>query len=79
MKPTPEQIVELAKAVEIEDAVDWSEIHVDKDAIYNVAALSVCEKYNNWADSPEKDAIMIATIVKLVVENFGLNLILNQY
>lgn len=79
MKPTPEQIVDLAKAVEIEDAVDWGELHVDKDAIYSVAALSVCEKYNKWADSPEKDAIMIATIVKLVVENFALNLIINKY
>lgn len=77
--PNPKMIVEIAKAVEIEDEVDWSEIHVDKDGIYELTALSLCEKYNDWKTSPNKDTIMLATITKLVVENFALNLVVNKY
>lgn len=64
-----DQIVELAKEVETEDPIDWGLLSVSEDDAYRLIAMSACEMFEN-ADK----LTLIATITKLIVENFKLNL-----
>lgn len=68
-----ERIVELAKEVEIEDPIDWGMLAIDEDNAYRLIATHVIEIYN---DSDK--LTMLASITKLVVENFVLNIKLIQ-
>lgn len=73
---TLEEIINLAKEVELEDPVDWG--FLSENNIYHLVGLSVAELYKEWKHSDDKDAIMLATIIKLVSENFVLNLKLKE-
>jgi hypothetical protein len=64
-------IAELAKEVEVEDPIDWGIIPISEDVTYRMMTTSILEQFGDM--SQQRD-IMIATIVKLVVENFILNL-----
>jgi hypothetical protein len=64
-------IAELAKEVEVEDPIDWGIIPISEDVTYQMMTTSVLEQFG---DMTQQRDIMIATIVKLVVENFILNL-----
>lgn len=74
MKYTQEEIIALAKDVELEDSIDWAEINVDRDTIYQMIGSQVYELYAASAEEPNHEAVLLATVVKLVVENFVLNL-----
>lgn len=67
-----DEIVSLAREVEIGDPIDWGLLNIDEESAYKLMTMSVVEKFNEF--SPNERSIMIATIVKLVVENFTLNL-----
>jgi len=72
-----EQLVELAKEIETEDPIDFAMLQIDEDTAYALMATSVLEMYlSNDADS--RDMILLATVIKLTVENFVLNLKLLQ-
>lgn len=71
---TVDEIVELAKEVESEDPIDWAYLNVSEDHAYRMIALSVMEQYKTWKESDHCDTVMLATIVKLIVENFVLNM-----
>jgi len=73
---TLEEIIALAKEVELEDSIDWG--MVPDNSTYHLIGLSVAELYSNWKHSTDKDAIMLATIIKLVAENFVLNIKLKE-
>lgn len=80
MNYTLEQITELAKEVELGDGINWDNLNVERDRIYQIIASQVYEMYHTWGSADDKEAIMLATITKLVVENFILNLKLeSQY
>jgi len=66
-------IVELAKEIESEDPMDWSNLNVDKDLAYNIIASQVIELMKQ-----SDDMIKTTMIVKLIVENFVLNLKLQR-
>lgn len=68
---TLEQLIELAKEVESADPFDWADVNVDEDTAYQLIAMGVLENEL----TPE---IMLATIVKLCVENLVLNVRLLQ-
>ena len=74
MKYTQEEIIALAKEVELEDAVDWSNLPVDRDKIYQMIGSQAYEIYVTQAQEEDREAILLATVIKLVVENFVLNL-----
>ena len=80
MNYTQEQIIELAKNVEVEDGIDWDEIpNVNKDSIYQIVGSQACELYHTCSDdADERDAILLATVIKLLVENFVLNIRVNS-
>jgi len=72
-----DKIVMLAQEVEVGDPIDWGVLNIDEESAYRLIAMSVIENIHSQENIKDKD-VMIATIVKLVVENFTLNLKLNQ-
>lgn len=68
-----EQIVELAKEIEAEDPIDFGMLNIDEDVAYRIMATGVLESYL-MNDPEDRDLILIATVTKLTVENFVLNL-----
>lgn len=77
MKLTSEYInliVDLAKEVETEDPIDWGLLTINEDTAYRLIASSTLETLLPKYNEPEFREIMLATVVKLVVENFTLNL-----
>jgi hypothetical protein len=71
-----EQIVKLAQEVEVEDPIDWGMLEVSEDNAYRLIAMNVVNQFDKY--SVHERQIMIATITKLVVENFVLNLKLQK-
>ncbi len=68
-----DQLAELAKEVENTDPIDWGMLQVDEHTVYKLIASQVLELYNS-----NDQITMLASITKLIVENFVLNLKLLQ-
>lgn len=66
---TAEQLAELAREVEIGDAIDWQGLNISADAAYLMMASQILTTLRG-----QDEAVLLATITKLVVENFTLNL-----
>ena len=62
-----EDLVSIAMEAEIADPIDWGELNISEAEAYRMFAVSVLEMDNE----PMADK---AIIVKLLVENFVLNL-----
>lgn len=60
-------LVDLAMEVEMEDPIDWGMLAIDEHDAYELMAAHVLEMNND-------DLTNKAIIVKLLVENFVLNL-----
>jgi hypothetical protein len=73
-------LMNIIKDVENQDTVDWSSLPVDEHVVTQVLALDIVEQFeNNWIENfslEELHYIMLATIIKLITENFALNAIL---
>ena len=67
-----QQLVELAQEIESEDPIDWGMLSINEHDAYGMIATSVLENYLN-TDANSRDIMMLATVVKLTVENFVLN------
>lgn len=78
MKYTQEQIIELAKEVELSDMIDWEGLPVEQDRIYQIVGSQAYEVYEEFTNSEDGEAILLATVTKLLVENFVLNLRVNN-
>jgi hypothetical protein len=81
VKVTVNDILDLVKEIDSEDPIDWGMLAVDEHMATEMIATGLLEQYNTtWADMDpdERTVIMLATITKLVVENFTLNLKLRQ-
>jgi hypothetical protein len=81
VKVTVTDILDLVKEIDSEDPIDWGMLAVDENMATEMIATGLLEQYNTtWADMDpdERTTIMLATITKLVVENFTLNLKLRQ-
>jgi hypothetical protein len=70
---TAAQIAELAMETELTDPIDWGMLSVDEITAYKLIASSVLERFDS-VDSDDKLIVAQATITKLIVENFVLNL-----
>lgn len=72
----PEVVFDLVKEIQHEDPIDWSTLKIDKTAASRVIILSMIEQYQtNWAklDEQQRDYALVATMSKLALENFVLN------
>ena len=78
MKYTQEEIIELAKEVELSDMIDWEGLPLEQDRIYQIVGSQAYEVYEEFTNSEDGEAILLATVTKLLVENFVLNLRVNN-
>lgn len=71
----PEILFELLTEVEKEDPIDFSGLPFDANDLRRLACLNVMEIIGYWAQEPveERELIMAATVVRLVLENMVLN------
>ena len=67
-------IAQLAREVNKEDPIDFGMLEIDENQIWDLMASSVVEKYLPYKDTDQGFTICLSTITKLVVENFVLNL-----
>lgn len=72
-----DQLITLAKEVEMADPIDWGMLAISEDQAYELIAGSVLEQYL-LTDSDSRDIVMLSVVLKLTVENFVLNLKLAQ-
>lgn len=75
---TVDQLVEIAEAIELGDPIDWGMLSVSEHDAYLFLATGVLENYKA-SDHDDRELMMLASVVKLTVENFVLNLRLNEY
>ncbi len=71
-KLTVEQLADLAQEAEFKDPIDWGMLPIEESAAYRLMANSVVEQFNDINDS-DMLTVAMATITKLLVENFVLN------
>lgn len=68
-----DQLAKLAMSVEIDDPIDWGMLQLSEESVYRLMSSNVLEMYLS-EDKDSREMIMLATTVKLVVENYVLNL-----
>ncbi len=68
-----EQLVELAEQIEMGDPIDWGMLQINEHDAYKLMAAGVLDNYLGM-DADCRDMMLLATVVKLTVENFALNL-----
>jgi hypothetical protein len=70
---TVEQLVEIAEEIELGDPIDWGMLCVEEHQAYLFLATGVLENYKA-SDPGYRELMLMASVVKLTVENFVLNL-----
>jgi hypothetical protein len=76
--PTVDQLAEIAMESEITDPIDWGMLVVSEKHAYKMMASYVLEMAETQKNNKHFDTILMATITKLLVENFVLNLKVNN-
>jgi hypothetical protein len=71
------RLISLAKEVEVRDQIDWSQLKVTEEEIYEMMGNSVVDQMYSLPDE-HREGVALATMVKLLVENFVLNTKLNE-
>ena len=74
---TVEQLVEIAEEIELGDPIDWGMLSINEHDAYLFLATGVLENYK-VSDVADRELMMLASVVKLTVENFVLNLTLAE-
>ena len=74
MKANLKQLIELAKESDISDPIDWKKINLNEDTVYEMIGMSVIEMMYKIDKNEHKDVMLAASLLKLSVENFILNL-----
>ncbi|HQR60131.1 MAG TPA: hypothetical protein PLH03_02065 [Methylophilaceae bacterium] len=71
----PEALLDLLAEVEKEDPIDFSGLPFEADDLRRLACLNVSEMMEHWTGAPaaERELILAATVVRLVLENMVLN------
>jgi hypothetical protein len=66
-------IAEMAREVNQSDPIDFAYLNIDENQIFDLMASHIVEKYRQYTNTEEGQIIFLATITKLVTENFVLN------
>ena len=74
MRANLKQLIEIAKESTISDPIDWDKINLNEDTVYEMIGLSVIEMMAKIENDKNRDVLLAASILKLKVENFALNL-----
>ena len=78
---TVDDIVELVREIDLGDGIDWAHLKIDESQAIRLIANNILDHYQNgWQQlsADERTLSMLSTMTYLVVENFALNLRLNQ-
>jgi hypothetical protein len=68
---TLEQLVSVAREAEVSNPIDWGELPINEELVYKTFALASYNAYQT-TDPVDKDLVLLASIIKLQVENFAL-------
>ena len=74
MRANLKQLIEIAKESNISDPIDWEKINLNEDTVYEMIGLSVVEMMAKIEKDENREVLLAASILKLTVENFVLNL-----
>ena len=74
MRANLQQLIEIAKESTISDPIEWDKINLNEDTVYEMIGLSVIEMMAKIENDKNRDVLLAASILKLTVENFALNL-----
>lgn len=77
MKITLEQLADLAYESEFTDPIDWDYILIEEHDAYRLMASHVLEMMDDISQE-ERLVVCMASLTKLLVENFILNMKLEQ-
>lgn len=80
MKIDIEELIEIAREFDNVDPINWGVLNISEYDAYKLIALGLVEHFidRNLNDS-ETQKIMLASMLKLTVETFVLNLRLSRY
>lgn len=81
MKVNVKEILVLMHEVEAADPIDWGMLAIDENAAMELIANNIVDQYNTqWQHLTDEQQILslLATMGKLIVENFALNIKLRQ-
>lgn len=68
------ELVALAQEIEHTDPIDWGYLNVGEEQAYRLMAAGMLEYCQSLDTDEERLHMLLATAVKLSVENFVLNL-----
>jgi len=71
------KLVSLAKEVEIKENIDWADMTMSEDSLYELMASNAIEQMYTCPED-HREGVMLATLTKLLVENFALSYKLDQ-
>ena len=71
------RLVSLAQEVEIKDPIDWGMLSIKESDAYELMANSVLDQMYTMPEN-YRETVMMATMTKLLVENFVLNIKLEE-
>lgn len=73
MNNTVKQLAELAMEAEMTDPIDWGMLNISEREAFEMMASQVLEQMFNVPEN-DRAVVAMATMTKLLVENFVLNL-----
>lgn len=74
LNPNAKQLADLAMEIDRGDNIDWGMLNISEKQAFELMASNVIEQFASLTDDQEAAVIALATITKLLVENFVLNL-----
>ena len=74
---TLNQLVELAMATEQHNELPWEKLTISQESAYGMMAAHVIDMFEN-EEAADREIVMMSVMVKLLVENFVLQLALRQ-
>ena len=69
---TLEQLIDLAKAAETNNPIEWGELPINEERVYTIFAQAVYSAFSKQSIET-RTVVMLASLIKLNVENFVLN------
>jgi hypothetical protein len=73
MNPTVKQLADLAREANIVDPIDWGLLNTTEEHVYELMASNVLEQMSGIPED-QRLVVSMATVTKLLVENFVLNI-----
>lgn len=72
-----DQLIQLVEEIDAEDPIDWGMLNISEQEATKLIALDVLDMFKD-TNEDTRDQIMLATVTKLILENFVLNLKLQE-